>query len=91
MVLVEAAGIEPASRDISVKASTRVLDLLIFAAGGSDQEDPPLASASKILSADPHAKSVEQPAFFISGRGRAPPSGNVATLGSHCQWLVGSY
>ena len=42
---VEAAGIEPASRGISVYASTRVVDLLILALGDADQQASPRASS----------------------------------------------
>ena len=36
---VEAAGIEPASRDIFMKASTRVVDCLILARVDSNRQD----------------------------------------------------
>jgi len=40
-IKVEAAGIEPASRDASMQASTCVVDYLIFAANGSNRRDLP--------------------------------------------------
>ena len=43
-VLVEAAGIEPASRDIFMKASTCVVDCLILARPASNRQDAGRAS-----------------------------------------------
>ena len=45
---VEAAGIEPASRDIFMKASTRVVDYLILARVDSNRQDATRASRKQI-------------------------------------------
>ena len=45
---VEAAGIEPASRDIFMKASTRVVDCLILARVDSNRQDATRASRKQI-------------------------------------------
>ncbi len=46
---VEAAGIEPASRDISMKASTCVVDYLGFAASDSNRQDSAASSREQFL------------------------------------------
>ena len=46
--VVEAAGIEPASRDIFMKASTRVVDCLILARVDSNRQDANRASRKQI-------------------------------------------
>ena len=46
--VVEAAGIEPASRDIFMKASTHVVDCLILARVDSNRQDATRASRKQI-------------------------------------------
>ena len=48
-VLVEAAGIEPASREISTQASTCVVDSLDFTARGPSRQGPRLAIRERDL------------------------------------------
>ena len=49
---VEAAGIEPASRDISMRASTCVVGCLSFARRGPSRQGPHRTSQERVLTAD---------------------------------------
>ena len=51
LVDMEAAGIEPASRDISMEASTCVVDSLSFAQGGPYRPGPPGTRWEQFLAA----------------------------------------
>ena len=61
---MEAAGIEPASRDVSEGASTCIVDRLIFAGTDSDRQDSATAS-SEVFSPIPfQAAGTDQPTVF---------------------------
>ena len=76
---VEAAGIEPASRDISMKASTCVVDYLNLANARSNRQDRVSASqeqslAKSVLDSDSRRVGFSDRLLCLSDEGPQPGS-----------------
>jgi len=84
---VEAAGIEPASRDPSTTASTCVVDNLDFADAGSYRQDPASTSRKRFLGVSVLDMTDDDSELVTSFQGspKKPISQGCLLLGGHCE------
>ena len=89
--LVEAAGIEPASRDISTLASTCVFDSLSFAHCPANRQAEQRTSRKLVLTLIVPGMNQSDPELVTGFQGspEKPFSRSYRLLGSHSQVVVG--